>query len=115
VEVILDCDNPTTIGYAVNEDKRYIESCGAVTHEGYNLVQMLTTPSKEYSLFYDGVNRFGGQPFSTTLFRVKLKPVSGIPLIGTSAAEANYEFEILRDNCRSEAPGFSQYGTLAII
>lgn len=114
VPVVLDCDTPTTIGYAVNEDGRYIEATGAVTTKGYSLVQILTTTSKEFELVYSGYNRFNGEPFSFTLYRVKMKPVSGIPLIGDTVAETNYELEILKDDCRSEGNGFSQYGTLAI-
>jgi hypothetical protein len=60
------------------------------------------------------VNRFGNKPFSVTLYRVKLKPVSGIPLIGTEAASAEYMMELLKDRCRPEGNGFSQYGSLAI-
>ena len=86
----------------------------SVTNGAYNIVDMLTTNAKEFTLFYSGVNRFGGKPFSVTLYRVKLNPVSGIPLIGTEAASAEYSLEILKDSCRSEGSGFSQYGTLAI-
>lgn len=86
----------------------------SVTHGAYSLVDMLTVNSKEFTLFYSGVNRFGGKPFSVTLYRVKLNPVSGIPLIGTEAASAEYTLEILKDSCRSESSGFSQYGSLAI-
>jgi hypothetical protein len=86
----------------------------SVTHGAYNIVDMLTSAAKEFTLFYSGVNRFGNKPFSVTLYRVKLKPVSGIPLIGTDAASAEYMMELLKDNCRPEGNGFSQYGTLAI-
>lgn len=85
-----------------------------VTHGAYNIIEMLTTGSKEFTLFYSGVNRFGNKPFSVTLYRVKLNPVSGIPLIGTEAASAEYTLEILKDNCRPAGSAFSQYGTLAI-
>ena len=91
-----------------------ISFTGSVTHSGYSLVEMLTSTSKEFTLFYDGVNRFGGQPFSVTLYRVKLKPVSGIPLLGTEAAAAEYELEILRDECRPGTGTFSQYGSLVL-
>jgi hypothetical protein len=93
-----------------------ISFTGNVTHSGYNIVEMLTSSSKEFILFYDGVNRFGGTPFSVSLYRVKLKPVSGIPLLGVEAASAEYEFEILKDECRtgSGTGTFSQYGSLAI-
>lgn len=113
--VVLDCDNPVTVGFAVNEDGRFLEATGAVTTKGYNLIQLLTSTSKEYELQYSGFNRFSGEPFSFTLYRVKMKPVSGIPLIGDTAAEANWELEILKDDCRPEGAGFSSYGTLALI
>jgi hypothetical protein len=86
----------------------------SVTHSEYSLVDMLTTSAKEFSLFYSGVNRFGNKPFSVYLYRVKMNPVNGIPLIGTDVASAEYMLEILRDPCRGEGTGFSQYGSLAI-
>lgn len=85
-----------------------------VLHGAYSIVDMLTVNAREFTLFYSGVNRFGGKPFSVTLYRVKLNPVSGIPLIGTEAASAEYTLEILKDACRPEGSGFSQYGTLAL-
>lgn len=91
-----------------------ISATAAVVHGAYNVIDMLTTGAKEFTLFYSGVNRFGNKPFSVTLYRVKLQPVGGIPLIGTEAATAEYTLEILKDPCRPEGSGFSQYGTLAI-
>lgn len=91
-----------------------ISFTGSVTHSGYSVVELLTSTGKEFSLVYDGVNRFGGTPFSLQLYRVKMKPVSGIPLIGVEAASAEWELEILRDECRTGTGIFSQYGTLAL-
>lgn len=104
---IIIAENTSITGFPVT-------AAVTLTHGSYNVVDMLTTNAKEFTLFYSGVNRFGGKPFSVTLYRVKLNPVSGIPLIGTEAATAEYTLEILKDNCRPEGSGFSQFGTLSI-
>lgn len=103
----------STIDFVTNSGEPLISDL-AVANSEYSLVDMLTTSAKEFSLFYSGVNRFGNKPFSVYLYRVKMNPVNGIPLIGTDVAEAEYMLEILRDPCRGEGTGFSQYGTLAI-
>lgn len=80
------------------------------THDGYDLVELFTTTGTEVRMFFEGENAANNcAPFTGHLYRLKVQPSSGVPLISQEFATWQVTASILKDNCRTGAG--SRYGT----
>lgn len=75
-------------------------------------IDIFTTTGEEFELFFEGFNAVTCEPFAGYLFRIKLAPATGVPIIGEDFAEWGVEAAILKDDCKPVTR--SQYGTFAL-
>lgn len=79
------------------------------TKEVTEVVQALTNSSKEYRLYFDGLNEArSGKPFVVDAFRVKIGAAQNIDLIGDDYAGLELTGKVLKDASKTGA-GISQY------